>query len=97
MIGTAIPREEGTLSGTATVREGNEARMKAREMYISSSEKDYEALGRLSLIVWQRLLVWAFGNIKELPWVFIFEGDTGVQCVGECGGVHDVGCRFNFP
>jgi hypothetical protein len=38
VIGTAIPREEGTLNdGAATVRRGSEARMKPRQKYISSS------------------------------------------------------------
>ena len=36
VIATAIPGEVGTLVGTAAVREGREARMKAREKYISS-------------------------------------------------------------
>ena len=36
VIATAIPREVGTLAGTAEMREGSEARMKAREKYISS-------------------------------------------------------------
>ena len=38
VIGTAIPREAGTLtSGTAAVRRGSEKRTKPREKYISSS------------------------------------------------------------
>ena len=59
VIGTAIPREVDTLAGTAAVREGSEARMKAREIYISSSEQDYEELCRRPLIdwQWQRLVV----------------------------------------
>jgi len=36
VIATAIPGEVDTLVGTAAVREGREARMKAREKYISS-------------------------------------------------------------
>jgi hypothetical protein len=37
VIATAIPREVDTLArATAVVREGSEARMKAREKYISS-------------------------------------------------------------
>jgi hypothetical protein len=37
-IGTAIPREEGTLAGgAAAVRKGSKVRMQAREKYISSS------------------------------------------------------------
>jgi len=38
VIGTAIPREEGSLtSGAAAMRRGSEARMKLKEKYISSS------------------------------------------------------------
>jgi hypothetical protein len=37
VIGTAIPREASdSASGTAAVRKGSEARMKAKEKYISS-------------------------------------------------------------
>lgn len=36
VIATAIPREVDSTGGTAAVREGSEAKMKAREKYISS-------------------------------------------------------------